>query len=155
MKVILLFGEMGSGKSHIGRELSDKLGFHFIEGDSLANCAMQEAIRNLKVIKLEWVDELVEAIDEAVLLAELLLIDGVVVSQALYRDKHRQLLIERWKARGWEVEARWVRTQTIQHIKQLKSRPEGWRWVGYWLLSKPWFEKPNHEYTTLYNRRNA
>lgn len=74
-KIILLIGEMGSGKSHLGRGIARDLDYLFIEGDELAR----------------------------------------------------------------------------PEIRQLRSRPEGWRWVKYWLLNKPFFQRPRGPHTVLIN----
>lgn len=153
MKVIILFGEMGSGKSYLGKKLADKLNYLFIEGDAFASDEMGAAIAGLKRINNKMIDDLIFDLDAAVrLVAELEPeLKGVVVSQALYQEHHRETLMKSWRDIGYAVECGWVRTPMLQHIRQLVSRPKGWRWVVYWLLSKPFFQRPTHPHTVLMN----
>lgn len=64
----------------------------------------------------------------------------VVVAQALYRREHRLYVEERLASAG--ISVRWVfcHVPFWQNFKQLWSRTDGFRWVLYWLMSKPFFQ---------------
>lgn len=154
MKVILFVGEMGSGKSYLARKLASDLGLTFIEGDDLASQEMKTAIDGLKMITDKMIDELVVAIDAAVADAIERTGKGVVVAQALYREKHRHALITSLRQRGFIMDLRWVRVGLKQHLSQLRSRPGGIRWILYWLMSKPFFQQPRFgSWKIVKNRR--
>ncbi len=155
MKVIILIGEMGSGKSHVGRLMAEDRGFEFIEGDELAGPEMAAAIRDLKRITYEMVDDLVERMANLVYSYKLRGFPGVVLSQALYREKHRRNLKFLLERANIEVTFLWVRVPFFQHVRQLLSRRGGPRWIFYWLLSKPFFQRPKHEHVRYLNRRTA
>lgn len=151
MKVILLIGEMGSGKSYLGRYMAEKMGYCFIEGDSHASPEMKAAIDGFKIITKEMVDDLVVEMVEEVWACAESGAKGVVVSQALYMESHRQTFLR--AIDRFEVDMYWVKTPLIQHIRQLYSRPRGLRWILYWLMSKPFFQRPKGFYLVMRNKR--
>lgn len=143
MKVLVYIGEMGSGKSyHAERDAAD-LGYAFVEGDSLGSRVMQEAISEFKLITRSMVDDLVHSLALKLCAMKYDGVRGVVVSQALYSKRHRESL--RWLCSipGIAVEFVWVKVGWIRNVRQLLKRERGWRWVLYWLTSKPFFEKPD------------
>lgn len=142
VRAIILVGEMGAGKSHVGQRLASERGFNFIEGDDLAGAEMAQAIRDLKRITFPMIDDLVFRMVDAVMIHQALGEDGVVVSQALYRRRHRKMLRDLLERSGVDVIFIWVKPPLRQHVRQLLSRTGGWRWVRYWLLSKPFFQRP-------------
>lgn len=149
--IILMFGEMGSGKSHLARTCCPT-DLAFIEGDDLIPEYMATAVRSFKPVNEDMLKGLVKALKYEVVRQADQTKHGVVVSQALYRDKDRREVISYWQERGFEVTAYYVKTRSFwQNLKQLLKRPKGWRWVIYWLASKPWFQKPTHSHIVLRN----
>lgn len=140
MKVHILVGEMGSGKSYLGKQLAKSLDYRFIEGDALAGPSMKRAMDTFGIITKEMIDALVGSIALAV--RSDVNASGFVVSQALYMKRHRDRLKELLERAGFEVTFYWVKTPLRQHVRQLLSRPGGWRWIVYWLMSKPFWQKP-------------
>ena len=142
MKAIVLVGEMGAGKSTVGRRLAKGHGYDFVEGDDLAGPEMAAAIKDLRRITTGMVDDLVERMVDTLYIKKASGVRGVVLSQALYRKHHRDNLEFLLSRAGIEVQFIWVKPRLRQHIRQLLSRDGGWRWVAYWLLSKPFFQRP-------------
>jgi gluconate kinase len=139
--VIVLFGEMGSGKSYLGKKLADNMEVPFIEGDNYLPDDMREAVERFGRVTPEMVSHLVArlAIQARIWLFDH---DGIVLSQALYREKDRLELNRLLKAAGFVVEWAYVKPGFRRNFKQLLRRPKRTRWVLYWLLSKFAFEPP-------------
>lgn len=142
--IVVLFGEMGSGKSYMGKKIAQANGLDFIEGDDFIPFDMKERTdRFLPPTK----QDLRGFVDTMKLSAKLKAIDsknGIVLSQALYVNEHREELMEYWKKFGYDVDMLWVKVGFWRNLKQLWSRPKGLRWIIYWLISKPFFQKPKH-----------
>jgi gluconate kinase len=139
MKIIILYGEMGCGKSYHSSRLAWDLGWTVLEGDDCIPEEMAQRIKSFRPIPLEMIqsyllDYLVPAIQT---------LDGhrgLVVAQALYRRDHRELVSQKLQELGHEVELRRIESPFLRHMKQLWGRPQGFRWVLYGLLSKPFFQ---------------
>jgi gluconate kinase len=140
--VILLFGEMGSGKSYWGKWVAAKHGFTFIEGDNYLPDDMRARTSRFRSVTRDMVNQLTANMAKAVLDTP----GNVVISQALYQNSHRKLLLDFWEREGYEFTACWVKVGFWQNLRQLWRRPRGMRWILYWLMSKPFFEKPTHPY---------
>lgn len=145
--VVIVFGEMGAGKSYVGKRLADDLGFEFVEGDDLLPGYVKETVERFGAMTDTAIDDICSNIYEHVAMRLRFPIKGVVVSQALYKEKHRKELVDAFKKCGYSVAVTWVRAGFWTNLKRLWSRPKGLRWVLYWLASKPFFEKPkmSHE----------
>lgn len=74
---------------------------------------------------------------------------GLIVAQALYTNADRVFLKKYLELHGFNVSFFWVKSSFWRNLKQIYSRPRGLRWVLYWLLNKPFFEKPSHNYTRI------
>lgn len=137
--VRVLYGEMGSGKTYLGKQEAEALGCKFLEGDECIPPAMAERVRAFKPLSKEMVDDyvrnhLLPAIVNAAREGD------VVVAQALYRREHRDSISARLRSEGISVTWGYPHTPFWQNIRQLWARPRGFRWVLYWLLSKPFFQ---------------
>ena len=140
MHIIILYGEMGSGKNYQGIRLANILGAKFFDGDDAISGEMLERARNFKSLpeKMLWNfvnNELFNAI-----IKESEGIDILVVAQALYHRHMRDALRDKLQSRGYTVAFKHVRVPFFQHMKQLWSRPQGLKWVLYGLISKPFFQ---------------
>lgn len=151
--VILMFGEMGSGKSHLGKSCTPA-GAEFMEGDDWVPDAMKEAVRKFgrvtELMRAHLVKRLKWAVRDKLMYSST---GCVAVSQALYNDNDRRELLDFWHNQcGFTVQAYYVKTGSRwQNMKQLLQRPNGWRWVAYWLASKPFFQEPTHSHIVLRN----
>ena len=152
MNIVLFFGEMGAGKTYWAKEYqTEHPQLWFIEGDELVPVDMQAYVKKFKLPTKDMVERLVLRIAN---LPALTPVDsqckGFVICQALYRNGHREFLLNHWKRLGYNVQAVWIRVPFWQNIRQLLKRPQGWKWLAYWLLNKPFFQKPSHPYLELY-----
>lgn len=156
-KITIFFGEMGCGKSYCGSRYAQKLGMDFFEGDSVVTPAMMERVSKFQPLTKEMVEEYIgvlsDCIADKMVESELRFdFEGLVVSQALYRDEHRRSLTSFLEALGYQVRWRWVKVSAWRNMKNLLTRPNGWKWVYYWMLNKPFFQKPSHEHYVFDNR---
>lgn len=140
-QIIIYFGEMGSGKTYNGRRTALDLRMEFFDGDDVATPEMRERIARFKPLTKEMIKPFIKRLTAAIV-SLATMYDGLVVSQALYSRSDRARLNATLTALGFKVEWRWVQTPLWQNMKQLYSRPSGARWVAYWLIHKPFFEKP-------------
>lgn len=152
-KIKILFGEMGAGKNYWGEALARGLGVEFFDGDTVVPPLMMEKVSKFKPIQKEVIVDYIfyYLLPEIVRRAERSqnLTTGLVVAQALYDNEDRRDLSSCLEANGFEVEYYWIKTSFWKNIKQIFSRKKGLRWVIYWLLNKPFFNKPTHNYFTI------
>lgn len=156
--VYILFGEMGSGKSYyaVNKFVNGLEGPApgFLEGDSILPSEMVERAKNFKPFTKEMVSsfiknnlfpEIVKRLDQRKTHPQYPAYQALVVSQALYSNQDRLDLIEMLASENIQVQMIWVKPPFLQNLKQLWSRPKGFKWVLYWLLNKPFFQKPTHD----------
>lgn len=146
--IIILFGEMGSGKNYWGEQIARDMNYTFYDGDLAAPQEVIEKISRFKPLNRElvfhFVNQLCETIIEKAPAAK-----GLVVGQALYFDEDRKYVAKMLGNLGYNVTFRWVRPPFWRNMKQIYSRPNGSKWVLYWLRNKRWFQKPTHEYILI------
>lgn len=148
--IVFLFGEMGGGKTYHGQRLAAMTQFTFFEGDSIVPPAMAEKVQNFKPLPREMIREYVTLLANKV--ADLAMQDdvkGLLVSQALYLNEDRKFLDFFLRCLGYNVKWYWVKTPFWRNLKQILTRKNGWRWAIYWLMNKPFFQKPTHPYVVL------
>lgn len=144
-KVIIMFGEMGAGKNYHGTQLAKLTGYEFFDGDTVATPEMIARVAKFRPLTRDIVERYVEVLSNAIA-DKMEHCENLIVAQALYLDEDRKSLALFLTCLGYEVEFEWVRTTFWRNARQLLSRPNGWRWVLYWLINKPFFQKPTHEY---------
>ena len=144
--VTILFGEMGGGKNYHGEKMAKWFGDVFFDGDTVIPPEMAERVANFKPLTRDMIDSyidiLIDEIDRRAIKSE----NGLIVAQALYFNQDRKEIKFCLEQLGYRVIMCWVRPSFWRNFKQIQSRPNGWRWVLYWLMSKPFFQKPTHEY---------
>ena len=140
-KLIILFGEMGSGKSYIGTRMAKEKGYKFLEGDSLATPEMINRISKFKMMDLDMIKSFI--IDLTIKIEEY---DGenLIVSQALYREEFRDYIYGKFKY-TYDIEFIWVKPGIVQNIKNLFNRDNALGWVYYWTINKPFFQSPTED----------
>lgn len=144
-KIIILFGEMGAGKNYWGEKLAKEFGYSFFDGDTVVTPEMLERVSKFKSLTRDMITKYVnhlanEIADRA---AES---TGLIVAQALYSDQDRQFLKTFLQCLDYDVSFKWIRAPFWRNFKQIYSRPNGFRWVLYWLMNKPFFQKPTHNF---------
>lgn len=148
-EVIILFGEMGAGKNYWGKIIAERHGLVFFDADTVIPPEMSTLVRDFKPIPREMISRFVDDLG-GIIADKADANNGVVVAQALYTDEDRKFLLLFLNSLGYKVHFVWITTSTWKNFKQLLSRDHGWRWVAYWLMSKPWFQKPTHKYESVY-----
>lgn len=148
--VYIFFGEMGSGKSHCGQRFAKSHDFKFFEGDSVVTPRMLDRISKFKSISEDILEEYMDVLADAIA-DQMDDCDTLVVSQALYRDEDRKSMITFLQCLGYQVEMWWVVTRWHRNIQNLLTRQNGWKWALYWLINKPFFQKPTHPHRLFYN----
>lgn len=139
-RIIIMYGEMGSGKSYQGARLAAEAGMVFLEGDDYLPGLMAYRIERFKAITPDMIksyilNHLIPAIHAHYSPK------GLVVAQALYLKEHRELLVSHLKLHGYKVELVRIETPFLRHMRQLWSRPKGAFWVLYGLANKPFFQQ--------------
>ncbi len=147
--ITILFGEMGSGKNYWGEIFMRTTPACFFDGDTVATPEMIARFSKFKSLSEEIImNYLYKLTDEITARANV--VGNLIVAQALYRDEHRCLLELFLKQQGVNVRFVWVKTSFWRNLKQLYSRPKGLRWILYWLMNKPFFQKPTHAYSEVW-----
>jgi gluconate kinase len=141
--VIILVGEMGSGKTYWGKEMSRVMQADFFDGDDVIPPGMKDIVSKFRPLTKAMVDDYV-----ASYLAPAILLERnksskeyLIVSQALYLKEHRDSLETYLEQNGIKVAYWYIWVPFWQNIRQLWSRPNGLRWILYWLMNKPYFQK--------------
>lgn len=148
--VYIFFGEMGSGKSYCGSQYAEKHEFKFFEGDSVVTPRMLERVSKFKAISEDILEEYMDVLADSIV-DQMVDCDHLVVSQALYRNKDRESLKVFLECLGYRVRMWWVRVPLWRNVQNLLTRDNGWKWVLYWFINKPFFQKPTHDYQIFYN----
>lgn len=143
--IIVMFGEMGSGKNYHGTKLAKERGYEFLDGDDLLPQEMKDKVANFKPLDRESITQFVNNLGVECM-NKLKYSNGLVLAQALYSDSDRKLLASMIRVQGISVQFVWVKPSFAQNIKQIYSRKDGFKWALYWLINKPFFKKPTHFY---------
>jgi len=147
-EVIILFGEMGGGKNYHGEILAKEKGYTFLDGDTVAQPEMLERVSQFKSLTREMIKKFIGRLIAAISL-KAFKSNGLVVAQALYFDEDRIFIKWFLNQLGYNVKFIWVKPSFLRNLMQIYSRPKGLTWAVYWLLNKPWFQKPTHDYEKI------
>src|SRR5579885_382992 len=148
--VTIFFGEMGCGKTYCASRYAERHGFHFFEGDSVVTPRMLERVQKFKPLTRDIVEEYVDVLSNAIA-DQMNDCDNLVVSQALYLNEDRVSIKLFLESMGYEVRMWWVKVPLWRNFQNLLTRTSPWKWVCYWLINKPFFQKPNHPHQPYYN----
>lgn len=148
--VYIFFGEMGCGKSYCASHFAEKHGYHFFEGDSVITPRMKERVANFKPLTRDMIEEYIEALSNAIV-DKMQEYEYLVVAQALYINEDREALKLFLESFGCRVRMWLVKVSFWRNIQNLLQRDKPWSWVYYWLINKPFFQKPKHEYQVYPN----
>lgn len=138
--IYLIFGEMGIGKNHVGEKLAQYIDCPFFDGDTVIPKSMIENVLIFKPLTAKDIDNYVT--NHLIPGIEQRYKEKLVVAQTLYRAEHREQIRTHF---GEErVKLIWIPARPItEHFKRLLSRENGWGWVKYGLLNKPFFQNPS------------
>jgi gluconate kinase len=139
--VLILYGEMGAGKTFWGQKLARVCKAAFLDGDDVISAAMLERTKNFKPISKKTLDDYVQNHLAPAIIVRCGLDNDLIVAQALYLREHRDFLKQHLLSKGYDqVEFIRIEAPFWRNLKQLWARPQGLRWVWYWLLNKPFFQ---------------
>ena len=136
---------MGAGKYYRGQRLDERQEGHHVEGDLSLPTDVQEGRRApTKDDVRKMTDDIRWYVDRNIQHGQL-----YIVTQALYRREDRERMVDWWVQQGYNVEVGWVRPGFWKNLRQVWRR--GPRWTIYWLVSKPFFQKPgaHHEFSVF------
>jgi gluconate kinase len=152
-RVNIFFGEMGCGKSYCAQKYAERHNFPFLEGDQFVTPEMAQRVSNFQSLNERMIDEYMEVLGDAISdrMEKMRDSETLIVAQALYRDQDRKDMKLLLESQGYEVRMWLVKVPLWRNIQNLLTRKDGWKWVLYWLLNKPFFQKPTHEHQTFYN----
>lgn len=139
--ITILYGEMGSGKTFHGQKAAARAkNTVFVEGDAAMPQHMRARVKQFRPLTSKMIDTFVR-VHLAEAIANAARFHNVVVAQALYRREHRAWLKKQLEDLGHEVHLIEVKVSFIQNLRQLLNLPWGLRWVLYWLLNKPFYQR--------------
>lgn len=150
--IYLLFGEMGSGKNYIGELFADRFNCFFFDGDNVIPKEMKEKVDNFKFLGKKVINNYV---DNHLIPAvrNMHRFGSVVVAQALYTRAYRRKFVEAFGSEN--VIMIHIRPESLLcNLRFLWKRRRGFRWALYFLLSKPFFQRPKvdvHEGADMYS----
>jgi gluconate kinase len=141
--ITIFFGEMGCGKSYCASRYAEKHGFPFFEGDDVATPDLVARASKFKPLTREIITKYVRVLGDAIIgVANYTEAPTLIVSQALYSEEDRCFLMGYLQEHGFNVRFWLVRCAWHRNVRNLLTRPKGLRWVYYWLINKPFFQKP-------------
>jgi hypothetical protein len=142
-RVIIIYGEMGAGKTYEGKRLAEELNAPFFDGDDCILPDMLACVQEFEPISKAMLDDYIfyRLAPEIDYQMDVYGLSVLVVAQALYLREHRQYLMDFLQERGYCVDMREHRVPFWQNLKQLWSRKDGRKWVVYWLMNKPFFQR--------------
>lgn len=115
--LFVVFGLPGTGKTYVGKLLSEKLGYYYYEGDTVMPKDMQDAVVNKQVISDEQRDIFFKKlIEEVRTLKEIH--KNIVISQTFIKEKYRQQFLQHFP----ETKFLLVETDTTTREGRLKKR---------------------------------
>lgn len=144
--LLILFGLLGSGKNYIGEILRDDYGMTFYDADTDLPPEMREAILRREIVPDEVRDRFFAVVVKR--LAYLSQKDTPLVgAQALYKEKHRQLI------QGAFPHARFILVQTTPELLESRLTRRNDRFVDLEYARKiaPLFEPPTLPHFVIVN----
>ena len=146
----LLFGKAGSGKSYIGKLVSNRYGFHFHDADEDLPERFRQAIKNRESVTDEVRDEYIDRVIST--LRRLVLTNKrICVCQALFRNKYRERILEAVPS----VEYVWVDAPDHLILSRLQNRAGHVASRDYAEMVNRIFEIPTVAHVRLENGHDA
>jgi gluconate kinase len=153
--IYLLFGEMGVGKNYVGERMARQLGAIFYDGDDAIPEWMWRKIRRFVPPSLVDLDRYIA--EHLIPMIHNLVVNNsaydLVVAQALYRRRHRRMIIDFMEQQKCAIIPVWlVSPSFLVHAGRLLGRERGLRWLTYCLMCKPLFQAPDESALRIVNR---
>lgn len=116
-RVFFLFGLAGSGKSYLANYISKEFGYYHYEGDDDLTPSMKQAIKDGAQFTDEMRMEFFQIIGDRI--SELRKVhDKIVVSQAMYKNIHRNYLLSRFP----DLQLVWVKASDEVIMERIQKR---------------------------------
>lgn len=148
MTIYFLFGKTGSGKSYIGN-LLERHNIVHLDGDQYITDEMRSCLEKDEQMTPQMIDRYVVHL-ERVIKAKALEGKNMLVTQALYLDKHRQYLLKKipdltfvWLKSPAELRS----SRITQRFQQGESKVT----ASYAKEMDTFFEPPTHQHLVLNN----
>lgn len=143
---LLLFGEIGSGKSFIGDLLAREFGLHYHDADTDLPPEIAGAIRRHEPLTDAMRDAFVDRIE-----ARIAVLSSAhsrfVIAQALFRNRHRARLLAAFPGLTFV----WVQSPSAQIERRLQMRTGHLATTYYASLVNPFFEAPTVPHHVITN----
>lgn len=143
---LLLFGQIGSGKSHVGALLGREFGLHYHDADADLPPGMVAAIRRHEPLTDSMRDHFADR-----MIARIAALSAdhprFVVAQALFKDRQRARLLTAFP----DLRLVWVRSTPALIAARLRQRTGHLASVYYAATVNPAFEPPSVPHLVLEN----
>ena len=143
---IMLFGQIGSGKTHIGSLLNSRFRIHFHDADADLPPRIREAIQKQEPICDAMRDEFTEAIISRIQALEATH-EHFCVAQALFKNRHR----ERVREAIPRLDFVWVKSTPTLISERLQQRTGHLATAYYGEIINPQFELPTIPHRVIEN----
>ncbi|HEX8372407.1 MAG TPA: hypothetical protein VF585_06485 [Chthoniobacterales bacterium] len=143
---IMLFGQIGSGKTHIGSLLNSRFGIHFHDADHDLPPRIREAIEKQEPICDDMRDEFTEAIISRIKTLEATH-EHFCVAQALFKNRHREKVREAIPG----LDFVWVKSTPMLISERLQQRTGHLATAYYGEIINPQFELPTIPHQVIEN----
>jgi len=153
--IYFLVGPMGVGKNYMGKQLAANIGCEFVDGDTFISPEMAKKVASFKRLSLKNLDNfvtkrLIPGIEKHV--KRIGFLSDLVVAQALYRKRHRDLVRKHFGEDCVFIE---IKASLLINLKRLFTRKRGIRWALYGLLNRPFFQTEDLKYSANNFRDNG
>ncbi len=149
MKIYILFGKIGSGKSFVGDHLQNNYGFHHFDGDWILTDKMKEFVEHGKKFTQEMVDEYTENLKEKIKFFYDHYTIPIVISQGLYRNKNRLDILKEFP----NIQYIFIHADDKLCYDRVETR-KNWITLSYAMEISQLFESPHgFNYATIINNR--
>ena len=146
MKLLVIFGLPGTGKTYVGKVFEKYFDYYFYDGDNDLTDEMKAAIKTQKV----FTDEMRDAFFK-VLISKIQdlgsRIQNLVVAQTFIKEKYRMALIDKIPDTKFVL----VETDSLIREKRLSQRKETPLKMEYARKMVTNFEKPKSDYLKIIN----
>ena len=147
---LFLFGQIGSGKSHVGHLLGERFNLHFHDADDDLPTSIRIAVKNHLPISDTMRDEFTEIIVSRIRSLSTRH-ENLCVAQALFKNKHREKLLCALP----DIRMVWVRSHPDLIARRLERRTDHLATAYYATVVNPKFEVPTIPHESVENTEDG
>ena len=138
----------------MGKQLAANIGCEFVDGDTFISPEIAKKVASFKRLSLKDLDNfvtkrLIPGIEDHV--KRIGFLSDLVVTQALYRKRHRDLIRKHFDEDCVFIE---IKASLRTNLKRLLTREKGIRWALYGLLNRPFFQTKDLKYSVDNSKDN-